>query len=87
MVFLSGLYWTLHKDMAGPDRPHVLVDQEADFNRRGRASAISDAQGQAVISGKPDQGIGQAATICPFCWRAGNCSTTGACPLRLEIKA
>lgn len=65
MVFLSGLHWTLHKDMAGPDRPHVLVDQEADFNRRGRASAISDAQGQAVISGKPNQGVGQSATLCP----------------------
>lgn len=60
MVFLSGLHWTLHKDQ-GP----VHVDQEAEFNRRGRASAISDAQGQAVISGKPDQGVGQSATICP----------------------
>lgn len=65
MVFLSGLHWTLHKDLAGPDRPPVLVDQQAEFDRRGRASAISDAQGQAVISGTPDQGVGQSATICP----------------------
>ncbi|MEN6496447.1 MAG: DUF6259 domain-containing protein [Thermoguttaceae bacterium] len=64
MVFLSGLHWTLHKDMPGAAGPRVLVDQEADFDRRGRASAISDAQGQAVINGKPDQGVGQSATIC-----------------------
>ena len=64
MVFLSGLHWTLHKDMAGPGRPHVLIDQQAEFDRRGRASAISDAQGQAQINGKPDKGIGQSATIC-----------------------
>lgn len=64
MVFLSGLHWTLHKHLAGSDRPEVVIDQEADFNRRGRASAISDAQGQAVISGKPEQGVGQTATIC-----------------------
>ena len=64
MVFLSGLHWTLHKHMAGPDRPEVVIDQEAEFNRRGRESAISDAQGQAVISGKAEQGVGQTATIC-----------------------
>ena len=64
MVFLSGLHWTLHKDLAGPDRPRVLVDQEAEFDRRGRASAISDAQGEAVIGGTPDEGVGQTATIC-----------------------
>jgi len=64
MVFLSGLHWTLHKDMAGPGRPHVLIDQQAEFDRRGRASAISDAQGQAQINGKPNKGVGQHATIC-----------------------
>ncbi|MCX6906665.1 MAG: DUF6259 domain-containing protein, partial [Verrucomicrobia bacterium] len=64
MVYLSGLHWTLHKDLAGPDRPRVLVDQEAEFNRHGRASAISDAKGEAVISGTPDKGVGQTATIC-----------------------
>ena len=64
MVFLSGLHWTLHKDVASPDRPRALVDQQAEFDRRGRSSAISDAQGRAVISGKPDQGVGQTATIC-----------------------
>lgn len=64
MVFLSGLHWTLHKDLAGPDRPRVVVDQQAEFDRRGRALAISDAQGQAVISGKPTEGVGQTATIC-----------------------
>jgi len=65
MVFLSGLHWTLRKELAGPDRPLVSVDQRAEFDRRGRAAAVSDAQGQAVIAGKPDQGIGQSATICP----------------------
>ncbi|MDD4872336.1 MAG: DUF6259 domain-containing protein [Kiritimatiellae bacterium] len=64
MVFLSGLHWTLHKDLAGPDRPRVLVNQEADFNRRGRAFAISDAKGEAEINGTPDKGVGQTATIC-----------------------
>jgi hypothetical protein len=64
MVFLSGLHWTLHKDMAGPGRPHVLVDQQAEFDRRGRASAISDAQGRALVSGDPTKGVGQHATIC-----------------------
>ena len=65
MVYLSGLNWTLHKDMAGPDRPHVHVDQQAEFDRRGRASAISDAQGGAIVSGTPGQGVGQSAVICP----------------------
>lgn len=65
MVFLSGLHWTLYKDMAGPDRPRVLVDQREAFDRSGRPSAISDATGEAVISGKPNEGVGQSATICP----------------------
>ncbi len=65
MVFLSGLHWTLHKDLAGPGRERVLINQKADFNRRGRAAAISDAQGAAIISGSPDKGIGQSATLCP----------------------
>ncbi len=65
MVFLSGLHWTLRKEMAKSDRPAVSVDQEAEFDRRGRASAISDAQGETVLRGKPDSGIGLSATICP----------------------
>ncbi len=65
MVFLSGLNWTLLKDMAGPDRPRVHVDQQAEFDRRGRASAIGDARGEPVISGTPDQGVGRSAVICP----------------------
>ena len=64
MVYLSGLHWTLHKDLTGPDRPRVVVDQEAEFNRRGRASAISAAKGEAFISGSPTHGVGQTATIC-----------------------
>lgn len=64
MVFLSGLHWTLRKDMAGPDRPHVNVDQREAFDRRGRASAISDAKGEAGIIGKPDEGVGEHATLC-----------------------
>lgn len=64
MVFLSGLHWTLHKDLAGPDRPRVLVDQRAEFDRRGRPWAISDANGEAGISGKATEGVGEHATIC-----------------------
>jgi len=64
MVFLSGLHWTLHKSLAGPDRPSVEIDQEAEFNRRGRPWAISDAKGETLVSGKPDAGVGQTATIC-----------------------
>ena len=65
LAFLSGLNWTLHKDLAGPGRPHVVVDDEAEFNRRGRPWAISDAQGKAAISGEPTKGVGQVAKICP----------------------
>lgn len=65
MVYLSGLHWTLHKDQAAPGRMPAHVDQEAEFNRRGRAWAISDPQGQALISGAANTGIGQSATICP----------------------
>lgn len=64
MVFLSGLHWTLRKEMGGSGGRHVSVDQQAEFDRRGRASAISDARGEAVISGEPDKGIGRSATIC-----------------------
>ena len=56
MVFLSGLHWTLRKELAGPGRSPVSVDQEAEFDRRGRASAISDAKGEAMISGKTGPG-------------------------------
>ena len=59
MVFLSGLHWTLHKRLE-----NVTVDQEADFNQRGRAFAISDTQGVAFTNGTPDKGVGQTATIC-----------------------
>lgn len=65
MVFLSGLYWTLEKNIDHSDRPPVHINQRAEFDRRGRASAVSDAEGQAAIRGKPDSGIGEAATICP----------------------
>jgi len=65
MVFLSGLRWTLRKDLVGPDRPPVHIDQQAEFDRRGRASAISDEQGQAEIVGVATKGVGQHATICP----------------------
>ncbi len=59
MVFLSGLHWTLHKTLKD-----LTINQEPDFNRRGRAFAISDAQGVAFTNGTPDQGVGQTATIC-----------------------
>jgi len=64
MVFLSGLHWTLHKQLGTADRPSVVIDQEEDFNRRGRASAISNSQGEAEIFGTPTKGVGQHATIC-----------------------
>lgn len=64
MVFLSGLHWTLRKDMAGPDRPPVRVDQQADFARRGKPWAISDTAGAPVIGGQPNEGIGEHATLC-----------------------
>lgn len=59
MVFLSGLHWTLHKTLKDK-----TIDQEAAFNRDGRPSAISDAQGVAFTNGTPDKGVGQTATIC-----------------------
>lgn len=65
MVFLSGLKWTLQKNMRASDRPPVQIDQRAAFDRRGRAWAVSDAEGKAEISGKPGEGVGEAATICP----------------------
>jgi len=71
LAFLSGLNWTLHKDLAGPDRPHVVIDDEAEFNRRGRPWAISDAAGQAIVSGEPTSGVGQCARICPATPLAG----------------
>ncbi len=65
MVFLSGLHWTLQKNMQHPDRPPVQIDQQTEFDRRGRAWAISSADGTAVLRGAPDSGIGLSATICP----------------------
>jgi len=59
MVFLSGLHWTLHKTLEDK-----TINQEAAFNRDGRPSAISDAQGVAFTNGTPDKGVGQTATIC-----------------------
>ena len=59
MVFLSGLHWTLHKTLKDK-----TIDQEEAFNRDGRPSAISDAQGIAFTNGTPDKGVGQTATIC-----------------------
>jgi hypothetical protein len=64
MVYLSGLNWTLRKEMPKARPNPVSIDQRAEFDRRGRASAISDAQGQAIISGKPEKGVGETATIC-----------------------
>lgn len=64
MVFLSGLHWTLHKELADSDRPQVKVDQQAEFEGKGRASAICGEDGMPEIHGKPGEGIGQHATIC-----------------------
>ena len=60
MVFLSGLHWTLRKKMGDE-----MLDQQAAFDRDGRASALSDAQGEPVLRGPAESDIGLAATICP----------------------
>ena len=66
MVFLSGLHWTLRKKMGDE-----MLDQQAAFDRDGRASALSDAQGEPVLRGPAESDIGLAATICPStAWRA-----------------
>lgn len=64
MVFLSGLHWTLHKELKESDRPRVVVDQQAEFERRGRPSAICGEDGKPELHGEPGEGIGQHATIC-----------------------
>lgn len=64
LVFLSGLRWTLHKEVVGKDKVTSVIDEEAEFNRRGRASAISDAQGNAILYGEPRKDVGQHAEIC-----------------------
>jgi len=60
MVFLSGLYWTLRKKIGDE-----VLDQQAEFDRAGRKSAISDAQGEPLLRGPAESDIGLAATICP----------------------
>lgn len=65
MVFLSGLNWTLRKELPKSDRPPVLIDDQPAFNQRGRRWAISDADGQALLIGKHDAGVGEHAIICP----------------------
>jgi hypothetical protein len=61
MVFLSGLKWTLSKEFSSGNEPY---DSQAEFDRRGRSSAISDAQGQASVVGKPNADVGRYAEIC-----------------------
>ncbi len=61
MVFLSGLKWTLSKEFSSGKEPY---DSQAEFDRRGRSSAISDAQGQAFVIGKANADVGRYAEIC-----------------------
>lgn len=59
MVFLSGLHWTLEKQV-GAER----IDQRDDFERLGRDAALTDAKGEPVLKGTPESDIGRAATLC-----------------------
>ncbi len=68
LVFLSGLKWTLQKTTKGGS-----VDDRDEFDRHGRAHAISDPTGKATIYGDPGQGVGRYAQLC------------GATPLAREI--
>lgn len=64
LVFLSGLRWTLRKEWTPAGQPTQVIDDQAEFERRGRPWAISDASGEAAISGKPDRDVGRNAQIC-----------------------
>lgn len=59
LVFLSGLNWTLQKDRDGRS-----YDSQAEFDVRGRPSAISDAAGEALLTGTPPADVGRFARIC-----------------------
>ncbi len=60
LVFLSGLKWTLRKSVKG-----TRIDDRAEFDRRGRMYAIGDPTGKAAVYGKPGQGVGEYAQVCP----------------------
>lgn len=66
LVFLSGLKWTLRKVM----RPGTeMLDDTAEFEKRGAASAICGPDGTVQKFGDPDPdksvGTGEHAQICP----------------------
>jgi hypothetical protein len=66
LVFLSGLKWTLRKLMK-PDME--MLDDTAEFERHGAASAICGPDGWPQKYGNPDPdksvGTGEHAQICP----------------------
>jgi hypothetical protein len=69
LVFLSGLKWTLRK-FARPDQGMSEdLDDRAEFERRGAASAICGLDGEPQKFGNPDPeksvGTGEHAQICP----------------------
>ncbi len=55
--FLSGLHWTLEKTK-------IKYNDWEDFKREGKASAIAEPNGEPRLFGKPERGVGRAATIC-----------------------
>lgn len=61
LVFLSGLKWTLRKQH--PPDP-AMLDDTAEFLRRGAASAICTPDGEWQKWGKPDADVGEHAQIC-----------------------
>lgn len=64
LVFLSGLKWTLRKEVPAKLLPSTVLDDEEAFNRSGRPFAISDASGEAVLYGEPTRDVGRHAQIC-----------------------
>lgn len=65
MVFLSGLCWTLHRDLAPSEGVDSLVDQQQEFDSCAKSSSIYDEYGKVLIEGIPKKDPGQFATICP----------------------
>ncbi len=59
LVFLSGLKWTLEKTRDSD------YSSRAQFDERGRAQAVVGEDGKVQQWGKPDEGVGQYAQVCP----------------------
>lgn len=59
LVFLSGLKWTLEKTRDGD------YSSRSQFDERGRAQAVVGEDGKVQEWGKPDEGVGRYAQVCP----------------------